>query len=225
MSDNPASDDSVRSQLNVVIADSSWHYAQALETSLKAEPDIEVIAVVSSPEEAVRLVELHAPDVIVLDLELPPMDGFSISERLRFDHPDTAVVLTTTSIDREPLRRGLAAGARACVVKRDERDPERIAVAVRTAAVGDFLLDREIHQLLSDMAERAPDPAREAGLTPRELDILPLIAEGLLNKEIADLLGISLQTVKNHASSISRKLGVPNRTRMVAEARRRGIIL
>lgn len=224
MGDRSATEDG-HSHLSIVIADSSWHYAQALEASLGAEPDINVLAVASSPEEAVRLVESHAPDVIVLDLELPSIDGLSICEQLRLDHPETAVVLMTASIDRELLRRGLAAGARSCVVKRDERDPARIAAAVRAAADGDHLLDREAHQLLRDMAERAPDPAREAGLTPRELDILPLIAEGLLNKEVAELLGLSLQTVKNHASSISRKLEATNRTRMIVEARRRGIIV
>ncbi|MGA9762045.1 MAG: response regulator transcription factor [Gaiellaceae bacterium] len=225
MSEQAAAEGDGRSRLSVVVADGSWHYARALEASLGAESGIDVIALTSSPKEAVHLVEAHAPDVIVLDAELSEMGGILICEQLRDDHSTTAVVLITASVDRETLRRGLAAGARACVVKRDHGDPQRIASAVRAAADGDHLLDAEVHQLLRELAERVPDPAREAGLTPRELDVLPLIAEGLLNKEIADLLGLSLQTVKNHASNISRKLDVTNRTRMILEARRRGIIL
>jgi DNA-binding NarL/FixJ family response regulator len=211
-------------RVRVIVADDSWHYAQALEAVLKLEPDIDVVGIAYSAEEALESVELLTPDVVLLDLDLPEMGGIAACEILSQEHPEVAVVVVTVSTDKDLARRVLAGGARSYVVKHDRSDPARVAAAIRSAASGDHLLDRDMHQLLKEMAARSPDPAREAGLTPRELDVLPLIADGFQNKEIALSLGVSEQTVKNHLNNIFRKLEAKNRTQMITEARRRGIL-
>jgi DNA-binding NarL/FixJ family response regulator len=208
----------------VIVGDDSWHYAEALGASLRLEPDIDVVAIAYSAEELLELVAAHDPDVALVDLDLPKMGGVAACQSLRDTHPNVAIVVVTQLIDPELARRCLASGARAYVVKHDRTDPARVADAIRNAARGDHLLDREIHQLLLDLASRVSDPAHEAGLTSRERDVLPLIAEGLLNKEIARRLGMSEQTVKNHLNNMFRKLDAKTRTQLVAEARKRGIL-
>jgi len=208
----------------VVVADDSWHYARALEAALQLERDIEVVAVAYSAEELIQVVRSSPVDAVLLDLDLPEMGGIAVCELLRAEHPAVAVVVVTALADAELARQCLALGARAYIVKHDRHDPERIAEAVRHAARGDLFLDRDVHQLLLTLASRTPNPAREAGLTAREIEMLPLIAEGLQNKEIASRLRVSEQTIRNHLSNIYRKLESKNRTQMTAEARRRGIL-
>ena len=135
-----------------------------------------------------------------------------------------AIVIVTALTEQEPARQALAAGVRGYVIKRDKNDPERIAEAICSAARGDHLIDGEVHELVLSLAARTVDPARDAGITPREIEMIPLIAEGMMNKEIAARLALSEQTVRNHLSNIFRKLEAKNRTQMVAEARRRGLI-
>jgi len=118
----------------------------------------------------------------------------------------------------------LAAGSSAYVVLRDDEPDGRLADAVRTVATGSLLLDGGLRSLIGHLAATAPSPAARAGLTPRELEMLPLLAEGHQNKEIALQLGLGEQTVRNHLSRMYRKLGAGNRTQMIAEARHRGIL-
>ena len=210
--------------VRVVVAADSWHYARALEAMLQLEGDIEVLGIASSAAELRELAAANDVDVVLLDVDLPGMEGIAGCSSLRADHPDVAVVVVTATPDRELARRCMAVGARACIVKRDSRDPERLAEAARHVARGEPFFDHVAQELLLDLASRAPDPAREAGLTPRELEVLPLVAEGLQNRELASRLGVSEQTVRNHLSNIYRKLGARNRTEMAAEARRRGIL-
>ena len=202
--------------VRVVVADGSWHYAQALGVALERELDLEVVGVAYTTDELFELVREIDVDVAVLDL------GLGL-ERLRVEHPEVRVVALSSELDRERARRCVALGIGAHVVKRDARDPHRVAEAARRAARGDIYLDREVQQLLVDIAAHAPDPALEARLTSRELELLPLIAAGLRNREVASKLGVSEQTVRNHLSNMYRKLGATNRTQMTAEARRRGI--
>jgi DNA-binding NarL/FixJ family response regulator len=210
--------------LRVLVAEDSWHYGQALEATLAQEGDIEVVGLAYTAEAALEAVARDAPDVVLLDLDLPEMGGVAACELLRARHPQVAVVVVTALADEETARQCLALGAHGYVVKHDRHDPERIAAAIRSAARGDHVLDRDVHELLVALSSRAPDPAAEAGITPRELEILPLVAEGLQNKEIAGQLGVSEQTVRNHLSSIYRKLGASNRTQMTREAQARGIL-
>ena len=218
--------DEARAPFRVLIADDSWHYAGALEAALTREQDIEVVHVSYSAEELVKALdgsEVDA-DVVLLDLDLPEMGGVAACRVLQDRHPGVAVVVVTASADAELARECMALGARAYIVKYDHHDPQRIAEAVRHAAQGDLFFDRQVSQLLLTLASHVPDPAGDAGLTPREVELIPLIAEGLQNKEIAVRVGVSEQTVRNHLSNTYRKLGAHNRTQMLAEARRRGIL-
>jgi DNA-binding NarL/FixJ family response regulator len=202
--------------VRVVVADGAWHYAQALGLALERELDLDVVGVAYTADELLDLVRQLDVDVAAVAL------GLGV-ERLRVEHPEVSVVALSSVVDRERARRCVALGIRAHVVKRDARDPERIAEAARHAARGQAYLDREVQQLLVDIAAHAPDPALEARLTSRELEVLPLIAAGLRNREVASKLGVSEQTVRNHLTNMYRKLGATNRTHMTAEARRRGI--
>jgi two-component system, NarL family, response regulator DegU len=203
----------------VIVADSAWHYARALGVTLQLEHDLDVVGVAYGIEELIALAGETDVDVVVLDVDLCA----AAFERLRTRYPNVAIVGVGASADRERTRRCLALGLRAFVVKRDSADPERIAEAVRRVARGESYFDREVQRLLVDLASRAPDPALEARLTSRELELVPLIAAGLRNREVASRLGVSEQTIRNHLTNIYRKLGATNRTQMTAEARRRGI--
>jgi DNA-binding NarL/FixJ family response regulator len=209
--------------IRVLVADDSWHYGRALETTLGTQPGIEIVGHVLTAEEAIERAP-HGVDVVLLDLDLPEMGGIAACQALTKRDTELAIVIVTALIAEEPARQALAAGARGYIVKRDWHDPERIAEAILSAARGDHLIDREVHELILSLSAGAVDPAREAGLTPRELDVIPLIADGMMNKEIATRLGVSEQTVRNHLSNIYRKLNAKNRTQMAAEARRRGLL-
>jgi len=202
--------------IRVAVEDGSWHYARALGVTLETEPDIDVVGVAFAVDELIEFVRETTVDVIVLE-------DLTAAERLRAAQHGAALLLVSATVDRERARRSVALGIRGYVVKRDRHDPERIAAAVRSIASGEPFFDGEVQEFLVDLASRAPDPALEAGLTSRELELLPLAAEGLGNRELAARLGVSEQTVRNHLSNIYRKLGARNRTQMAAEARRRGI--
>jgi len=202
--------------IRVAVEDCSWHYARALGTTLETEPDLDVVGIAFAVDELIEFVRERTVDVIVFE-------DLAAAERLRGAQPNAALLLVGASVDRERARLCIALGIRGYVVKRDRHDPERIAAAVREIAGGRPFFDGEVQEFLVDLASRAPDPALEAGLTSRELELLPLAAEGIGNRELALLLGVSEQTVRNHLSNIYRKLGARNRTQMAAEARRRGI--
>jgi DNA-binding NarL/FixJ family response regulator len=205
--------------VRVIVADRAWHYARALAMTLQLEHDLDVVGVAYGIDELLDLAGENDVDVIVLDVDLCT----AAFERLRTAYPKLAVVGVGAAADRERTRRWLALGLRAYVVKRDSADPERIAQAVRQVARGESYFDREIQRLLVELASRAPAPALEARLTSRELELVPLIAAGLRNRQVASQLGVSEQTIRNHLTNIYRKLGATNRTQMTAEARRRGI--
>jgi DNA-binding NarL/FixJ family response regulator len=208
----------------VLVAEDSWNYAQALEAALNAQNGIEVIGVQHTAEGVMARMGKRMPDVVLADLELPEMGGTRMCELLRKKHPTVSVVIVSGSHDDERARQAIAAGARAFVIKDDHHDAVRIAEAIRSAARGDHLLDRDLHRLLRKLAALGSDPAKEAGLTSRECEVLALIAKGLQNKEIGASLGVSEQTARNHISHILRKLGAKNRMEAIAEARRRRIM-
>jgi DNA-binding NarL/FixJ family response regulator len=207
---------SIDGPVRVAVADGSWHYARALEATLTLQPDIDIVGIAYAADELIELVRTTAVDVIVVE-------DLVAAERLRSEQPDASLLMVSAAVDRERARRCIALGIRGYVVKRDRHDPERIAAAVRSIASGSPFFDREVQEFLLDLASRAPNPALEAGLTSRELEVLPLAAEGLGNRDLASRLGVSEQTIRNHLSNIYRKLGARNRTQMAAEARRRGI--
>lgn len=210
--------------LRVLVADDSWHYADALALGLSRAAGIMVTGTAYDAEEALRVARETSVDVVLVDLDLPPMGGVELCRRLTALEPAPAVVVVTVSVSEADARESLAAGARAYVVKEGPSDPARVAHAIQAAARGDHVLDRRIHGLIGRLASMHVDPASQAGLTPREREVLPLLVMGRSNKEIAAELGIGVQGVKNHVRSILRKLRAGNRTEAADQARRRGLV-
>jgi DNA-binding NarL/FixJ family response regulator len=206
--------------IRILVADDHPMLREGLVAVLSTQPDFDIIGEAADGAEVVRLAEALRPDVILLDLEMPDVDGVAALEGLR-DAVSAARAIVFTAYDTdERILRSLRAGARGYLLKGASR--QEIFDAVRTVHAGGSLLEPGV-------TTRLLDHVREGGeqtdpLTPRELEVLALISEGLHNSEIAGRLFVTERTVKFHVSSILAKLGADNRTEAVALAARRGLI-
>jgi DNA-binding NarL/FixJ family response regulator len=179
---------------------------------------VELVGAAANGEEAVRLCAERHPDVVLMDLEMPVLDGIGATGRIVADHPHVAVVILTSFSDRERILRALDAGAVGYLLK--DAEPEELARAIEAASRGESPLDpRAAGALLS--ARRSAAPAQE--LSEREREVLLMVAEGLPNKLIARRLGISEKTVKAHLTSVFRRIGVTDRTQAALWAERNGL--
>ncbi|MFD0664906.1 response regulator [Thermocatellispora tengchongensis] len=183
-------------------------------------PDITVVAEAADGHQALALARSERPDVVLMDLRMPGLDGVGAIERLRADHPDIRVIVLTTYDTDADVSRALSAGVAGYLLKDAPR--EELHQAVRTAAAGGRVLSSSIHSLLVDRL--APGPAPATAPTPRELEVLRLIAKGASNKEVARALLISETTVKTHLKHVFGKLGVDNRAAAVVAAMERRLI-
>ncbi len=219
-------------KIRVLIVDDQALIRTGIATLLARKPDIEVVGQAGNGAEAIERVAALDPDVVLMDLMMPLLDGVEATRRLAAAGPRPAVIILTTFRDDEQVFRGLAAGARGYLLK--DMDHKALADAVRTVAAGGALLHPEITaQLLPHLgrmadearAQAAPpaQPERLALLTERERAILELLARGSTNQEISVGLLISVGTVKNHISSILSKLDVRDRTQAALWARRHGL--
>jgi NarL family two-component system response regulator YdfI len=175
--------------------------------------------------EALDRVEALAPDVVLLDLKMPEMDGIAALEQLRNSHPEVAVIILTTYQDDDLMRRGLSLGARGYLLK--DTDRETLLKTIEAAHRGDTLLQPEIlaRALRSaDETSTSAAPPEVSPLTDREREVLALVAEGGTNRSVAYELGISERTVKAHLTHVYQKLDVDSRAAAVAEATRQGLI-
>ncbi|TCC27088.1 response regulator [Kribbella speibonae] len=204
--------------LRVVVADDQTVVRDGLVTLLKLLPGIDVIAAAADGLEAVRLVGEHDPDVLLVDLRMPTMDGVEATRRVRADHPRTEVVVLTTYSDDDSVLSALRAGARGFLTK--DADAESIGRALQAAAAGQSIVDADVQRLL---IEGTPKPVVDTGLTPRETEVLRLIAEGLSNTEIARHLVVSEATVKTHINHLFAKAHLRDRAQAVAYAYRLGL--
>ena len=215
--------------LRIVIADDQASVRQGLVLLLDGLPDIEVVGAAADGEQALDLVAKHHPDAILLDLNMPVLDGIGAIRRLRAEHPDVAIVVLTTYADDSSVLDALRAGARSYLTK--DADHADIARALQAAADGLTVFDPRVHETLlaaagaSPVADGPPGraPAMPDGLTQREMEILGLIARGLTNTEIAKRLFLSSHTVKTHINRIFAKTGSRDRVAAIAYAQRRGI--
>ena len=194
-----------------------------LRTALESAEDLEVVAEAGDGPSGLAAVIEHRPDVAVIDIGLPGIDGIELTRRIRIEAPATRIaILTVHDLETEILA-ALAAGADAYSLKTSP--PERIVIAIRTAAEGGAYFDPRIaHVAMGRIAEGRPAPARDSPLTPRETEILRLIANGRGNAEIATALFIGLGTVKGHIRDILEKLASSDRTQAAVVALRRGLI-
>ncbi len=207
-------------KIRLLVADDHPMLREGLVAVLGTQPDFEVVGEASDGEDVVRLVEQLGPDVILLDLEMPNVDGVEALQRLQKANASARTVVFTAYDTDERILGALRAGARGYLLKGASRAD--IFSAVRTVNAGGSLLGPAVtNRLLGRIGE---DPGQTNPLTPREIEVLALLARGLKNAAIAERLFISERTVKFHVGSILAKLGADNRTEAARIASERGLV-
>lgn len=209
--------------IKILIADDHLIIRQGLRLILETESDFEFAGEASDGSEALNLCKKLKPDVVLMDLRMPNMDGLTAIEKLRVEQPEIAVVILTTFNEDELLFRGLQAGARGYLLK--DTDRTTLFNTIRAAARGETLLKPEIMaRLLSQKSAAKMESTEPVNLTDRELEVLASVARGERSKEIASHLGIAERTVKAHLASIYNKLGVDSRAAAIAVAAEKGLL-
>jgi DNA-binding NarL/FixJ family response regulator len=217
--------------ITIVIVDDHPLFREGVINTISIEPDLKVIADTDNGDDALALVRQHKPDVVIMDVNLPGMNGQEVTREIVVEKIPTKVVLLTAYDDVEQIIHSMRSGAAAYCAK-DVR-PDSLVGTVRQVATGKFVIGTEVfdqaglERWLELKTEGAIRPYSDPGepfhpLSKREMEVLSHLTKGMSNKEIANLLGISHQTVKNHVTAILRKLGVEDRTQAAVFALRRG---
>jgi NarL family two-component system response regulator LiaR len=212
----------VADAIRIVLADDHAVVREGLRAFLELQEGIEVVGEAADGEEAVEEAERLRPDVMLMDLVMPRLDGVGAMRELRRRRPEIRVIVLTSFAEDERLLPAIQAGAAGYLLKNVE--PRELARAVRAAHAGQALLDPAVAaRLVEAIAQPAGDPPR-AALTPREREILALVARGLSNKRIARELGVSEKTVKTHVGHVLAKLGATDRTEAAVRAVQAGLV-
>jgi DNA-binding NarL/FixJ family response regulator len=206
-----------------MLADDHRMLREGLRRSMN-DQGFDVVGEARDGEEAVRLADDLHPDVILMDVTMPEMDGVEATRQIKHDRPDVRVVMLTMHADQEVLASAIRAGASGYLVK--DCSTEEIASAVRMAASGETALSPQLAASMLDEVRKLDQPANEEDrvITKREEEVLQLIADGCSTPEVAARLFISQKTVKNHLASIYQKLDARDRTQAVLQAVRMGIV-
>ncbi|MFK4089351.1 response regulator [Kribbella sp. NPDC020789] len=214
--------DRERSPIRVVLADDHPVVRAGLAALLMSLPGIEVVGVAATGREAVREVVTNRPDVAVLDLQMPDLDGFAATRELARSAPEVAVLVLTMFEDDDSVFAAMRAGARGYLVKGAEQD--EIARAIRAVAAGEAIFGPGVaRRVLGFFATPASTTEPFPELTGREREILDLLAAGLSNPAIADRLHLASKTVANNVSAIFTKLGIADRATAIIQARNAGL--
>ncbi len=217
--------------IRVAIVDDHFFFRQGVCGVLNTEPDIVVVAECEDGQGALEVLKSIHPDVVLMDVNLPNINGLRITQRLKLECPDIHVIILTAYDDEEQIYRAIRIGASAYFAK--DVAPAQLLDTVRTVAEGYYVIankrltPEQAEQWLLELYRRygiSPEDTTFSPLTNREMEILELIIEGLSNKQIAVRLGISQQTVKNHVTSILAKLNRSDRTQAAIYALRHGWI-
>lgn len=220
-------------KVRILLVDDHPLFRQGVTWTLTNQPDLEIVGEVADGQAAIQQADILLPDIVLCDINLPGMNGLEVTRILKRRHPQTAVVILTLHEDDEQLFHAIRVGASAYAIK-DIAAQELISL-IRRVGRGEYLINENVlsrpfvaSKVLDQFRELASlDEASDtvfSPLTPREVEILDCVARGNSNKEIARLLSISDQTVKNHITSILRKLAVNDRTQAVIYALRHGWI-
>ena len=201
--------------IRILIADDHAVVRSGLRALLRADPDLEVVGEAENGEETLRLAETLRPDTILLDISMPPENGIKTAARLKEKHPEIIVLILTMHEDESLLHEALRAGAAGYVIKRAEES--EILQAIHATNHGDIYVHPAmtralLHQPVTTEHRRGASPNP---LTPREIDVLRLLAKGNTNRQIAGLLSLSMRTVENHRANLMGKLGLVSRVELV----------
>lgn len=209
--------------IRVVVVDDQRLFADGISRIISAQPDLDVVAKANNGEEAVRLCREKEPNVVLMDITMPVMDGITATRKIRDLLPGVGILILTVLADDYNVFRGVKAGAQGYILK--DCSPEDLARAIRAVHAGDFILSPNIARHMLPIFE-VPESTREVAppLTARELQVIKAIAQGKSNKQIARTLGIAEKTVRNHASNIYKKLHIFDRTQAVLYAFREGLV-
>lgn len=214
--------------IKILLVDDQSLFREGLRTLLEVQPDFQVVGEGSNGEESLRLAATTRPDVILMDLRMPVMDGVTATRRIRDLFPSMHVIVLTTFDDDETVFDGLRAGAVGYLLK--DVTSDKLYEAIRAASRGEYFMQPSITaKVMSEFTRmvrtpRTPQGELIAELSSRELEVLRHVATGASNKEIADLLVIAEGTVKNHLTSILAKLDARDRMQAVLKAREHGLI-
>ena len=216
------------SNIKLLLADDQALFREGLHTLLSLQPDFEVVGEAENGAEAVRLAAALQPDVVLMDVQMPELDGVAATRRLHAEQPNCRVILLTTFDDDEYVFEGLRAGALGYLLK--DAPSARLADAIRAAARGESFLQPSVAaKVVAEFTRLSgPTPARPSPLaeplSERETEVLRLLAEGASNKDIAARLVLAEGTVKNHVTNILTKLDVRDRTQAAVRARQLGLV-
>ena len=212
--------------IRILLADDHTVVRDGLRALLEKQADMQIVAEAADGRDSVRLAEQHTPDVVVMDIAMPNMNGIEATRRILEQNPDCAVVILSMHQDESYVLRSLKAGAKGYLLKDSLRGD--VIEAIRTVSQGRSFLTRKVSRLLqedyvSQMERRGVEDSYDL-LTGREREILQLVAEGKANKEVANFLNISLTTVETHRTHILQKLGLHSIPELILYAVRKGII-
>jgi len=216
-------------EIRVLLADDQQLMREGLRVLLDLTPDIRVVGEAGNGAEAVERVQALQPDVVLMDVRMPGLDGVAATRRLHKACPDVKVIILTTFDDDEYVFEGLRAGAVGYLLK--DVPSEQLAEAIRAAARGEAFIQPSVARKvvaefarLTEREHRRREQPLVEPLSARELEVLALVAEGLSNREIGERLFITPGTVKNHVSNVLAKLGVRDRTQAILRAQELGLL-
>lgn len=210
--------------MKIIICDDQTIVRDGLAMLLKLEPDIEIVGIAEDGASAVEMVAGKKPDLILMDLKMPIMNGVEATRQIRANHPEVKVLVLTTYDDDEWVFDAIQAGASGYLLKDTSRD--EVLKAIKGTLSGKTYVDPSVAGKVLRQAsghQTQPTTLITSKLTDREIDVLRLIAKGLSNADISDQLFLSEGTVRNHISAILAKLGVPDRTRAAVLAIQHGL--
>lgn len=214
------------SRVTILLVDDHAVVREGTRQLLERELDLEVVAEAGDGEEAVRLARLHAPDIVVMDIAMPKLNGIEATRQIKATHPRISILALSAYDDDQYIFALLEAGAAGYLLK--NVSAEELVKAIRAVAAGEAVLHptiaRRVLNRFAPTVDRQPTADALEHLTDREVEILKLAARGLKNQEIAHELSLSVRTVQTHLSNIFSKMGVGSRTEAVLEALRRGWI-
>jgi DNA-binding NarL/FixJ family response regulator len=210
--------------IRVAVVDDQRLFTKGLSGLLEMLPGVEVVGVAYNGEEAVALCSEEEPDVVLMDISMPKMDGISATREIKDLLPQTAVVILTGHEEDEHVFEGIKAGAQGYLLK--DSDPEDLSRAIHTVYAGNTIIAPDLAQKMLNTFEggRPGKPGLAPPLTERELEVIRALSRGMSDRQIAQSLGISEKTVRNHTSNIYRKLHIFDRTQAVIYAVREGVI-